>query len=132
MTWILLTDGVRDVAYALSFNLLPLYLDEIGGLSIQQIGWLELIFGIAMMAGHRYRPAGWRITRASGWASALGFALQFIALLTFVRVSGFWGFAGAWVAVGPGGGDDVAGLQVLDQQGSPRKSARHGVWPVQH
>ncbi len=42
LIWILVTDGVRDVAYALSFNLLPLYLDEIGGLSVQQIGWLDV------------------------------------------------------------------------------------------
>ena len=38
ITWILLTDGVRDVAFSMSFTLVPIYLQDIGGMSIQQIG----------------------------------------------------------------------------------------------
>lgn len=99
ITWLLLTDGVRDIAYALSFNLLPLYLNEIGGLSIQQIGWLESIFAISMMAISV--PAGWLADKKGERVGiALGFVLQFVAIMTLIRVAGFWGFAGAWALLG--------------------------------
>jgi MFS family permease len=103
LTWVLLTDGIRDVAYALSFNLLPLYLDEIGGLSIQQIGWLESFFGIAMMA--ITMPAGWLADKkGERLGIALGFVLQFAAIMTFIYVSGFWAYAASWVLLGLGVG----------------------------
>lgn len=103
LTWILLTDGVRDVAYALSFNLLPLYLDEIGGLSIQQIGWLESFFGIAMMLVTV--PAGWLADKkGERLGIALGFLIQFAAIMTFIRVANFWGYAASWLLLGVGVG----------------------------
>lgn len=103
LTWILLTDGIRDVAYALSFNLLPLYLNDIGGLSIQQIGWLESFFGIAMMA--TTIPAGWLADKkGERLCIALGFILQFFAITIFIRVSGFWAYAASWVLLGLGVG----------------------------
>jgi len=103
VTWILVTDGVRDVAYSLSFNLLPVYLNDIGGLSVQQIGWLESIFGIAMML--ITVPAGWLADRrGERLGIILGFLLQFLALIIFIRVSGFLGFAMAWAMLGFGVG----------------------------
>ena len=57
VTWVLITDGVRDIAFALSGNLMPLYLESIGGMTYQQIGWLGSAFGICMMATNV--PAGW-------------------------------------------------------------------------
>jgi hypothetical protein len=39
---------VRDIAYALSFNLLPLHLEDIYGRSSS---WLNSLFGVCMMAG---------------------------------------------------------------------------------
>ncbi len=103
VTWILITDGVRDVAYALSFNLMPIYLDDFGGLSIQQIGWLESIFGMAMMAVTI--PAGWLADRkGERLGIAVGFALQFLALVVFLRASGFWGYGLVWMLLGVGVG----------------------------
>jgi len=103
ITWILVTDGVRDVAYALSFNLLPIYLQDIGKINIQQIGLLESVFGIAMMLVTF--PAGWLADkRGERLGIALGFGIQFIALMVFIRVSGFWGFASAWALLGVGVG----------------------------
>jgi MFS family permease len=101
--WIMLTDGVRDVAYALSFNLLPLYLNDIGGLSIQQIGWLESIFALSMMA--ITVPAGWLADKKSERLGiACGFVLQFVAIMTLINVAGFWGYAFAWALLGIGVG----------------------------
>jgi MFS family permease len=120
ITWILLTDGVRDVAFALSFNLLPLYLEDIGGLSIQQIGWLQSIFGIFMMA--ITIPAGWLADkRGERLGIALGFLLQFFALLTFLRVQGFWGYAGAWALLGLGVGLMSPAYQSLISKAVPDK-----------
>ena len=103
VTWILVTDGVRDVAFSLSFNLLPVYLNDIGGLSVQQIGWLESIFGIAMML--ITVPAGWLADRRGECLGIiLGFLLQFAALVIFLRVTNFLGFAMAWAMLGFGFG----------------------------
>lgn len=103
VTWILLTDGVRDIAYALSNNLLPIYLQEDGGLNLQQIGFLEAVFGVFMMI--TTLPAGWLADKKGeriGITS--GFLLQFVALLIFTRSSSFWGFAIAWAMLGVGVG----------------------------
>lgn len=103
ITWILVTDGVQDIAYSLSFNLLPVYLNDFGGLSIQQIGWLESIFGVFMML--ITVPAGMLADRkGERLGIAVGFFLQFLALMVFIRVSTFWGFAFAWALLGLGMG----------------------------
>jgi len=120
VTWILLTDGVRDVAYALSFNLMPLYLDEIGGLTIQQIGWLESIFGVFMMLVTI--PAGWLADkRGERIGIVLGFALEFFALLIFMRAGSFWGYGIAWATLGVGVGMMSPSYQSLISKAVPEK-----------
>jgi len=101
VTWILITDGIRDIAFNLSFNLYPVYLDDVGGLSFQQIGWLEAIFAIFMMLISM--PAGWLADRrGERLVIILGFILQCIALLAFLEMSGFVGYAIAWAIFGLG------------------------------
>ena len=120
VTWLLLTDGVRDVAYALSFNLFPVYLNDIGGISVQQIGWLESFFGMAMMLVTM--PAGWLADKKGERLSiALGFVLQFAALMLFIRVSGFWGYAGAWALMGVGVGFMAPAFSSLTSKAVPEK-----------
>ncbi|MDY6846341.1 MAG: MFS transporter [Chloroflexota bacterium] len=103
LTWLLLTDGVRDIAFSMSFRLMPLYLEEIGGMSLQQIGWLNSFFGIAMMV--TTIPAGWFADKFSERAAiALGFFLEFVAMLTLINVETFIGFAGVWALFGVGVG----------------------------
>lgn len=103
LTWLLLTDGVRDIAFSLSFRLMPIYLEDIGGLSLQQIGWLTSIFGIAMML--TTIPAGWFADKfGERIAIALGFFLEFIALLLLINVETFIGFAASWATFGVGVG----------------------------
>ncbi len=101
LTWIFLTDGVRDVAWALSNQLMPLYLQEFGQLSVEQIGWLGSLFGIVCMAASI--PGGWF---ADKWgertAIALGFGFQFAALTVFLGATGFWGYALCWGLFGMG------------------------------
>lgn len=103
ITWILLTDGVRDIAFSMSFNLLPLYLEDVGRLSIQQIGWLESVFGISMMLVTM--PAGWLADKkGERLGIAVGFLLHFVALIAFLQATTYLGFLGAWVLLGFGAG----------------------------
>jgi MFS family permease len=103
LTWLLLTDGVRDIAFSMSFRLMPLYLEEIGGMSLQQIGWLSSFFGMAMMI--TTIPAGWFSDKFSERAAiALGFFLEFVAMLLLINVNTFLGYAGVWALFGVGVG----------------------------
>jgi len=103
VTWVLITDGVRDIAYSLSGNLFPVYLEEIGNMSYQQIGWLGSVFGISMML----------VTIGAGWLAdkkgervgiVIGFLLEFFAMFSFMKVSGFWGYAMVWSLFGVAAG----------------------------
>lgn len=120
ITWVLLTDGVRDVAYSLSFTLVPVYLQDIGGMSIQQIGWLESIFGIFMML--ITIPAGWLADRKGDRVPiVMGFLLEFLAMMTFIRVSTFPGYAAAWALFGLGVGLMSPAYQSLISKAVPEK-----------
>jgi len=101
MTWIVVTDGIRDISFSLSGSLIPVYLEGIGRMSAQQIGWLSSILGIAMMltsfpAGHLADMRGERV------AIALGFALQSAALFLFIRANNFLTYAISYFIIGVG------------------------------
>ncbi|MBN1535868.1 MAG: MFS transporter [Anaerolineales bacterium] len=99
VTWILVTDGVRDIAYEMSFTLTPLYLNDIGKMSVQQIGWMESVFGIFMMI--TTTPAGWLADKKGERLGILtGFVLQFASLLLFTHVTTLWGFMASWALLG--------------------------------
>ncbi len=101
LTWILVTDSIRDIAYSLSFNLMPIYLKDTGGLTIQQIGWLQSIFGICNMAINV--PAGILADRkGERLAIVAGFITQFVAFMVFLQARTFLGFAVAWGMLGIG------------------------------
>jgi MFS family permease len=95
MTWLLITDGVRDIAVDMSFNLMPVYLSDIWGLTRQQIGLLDGIFGLVLvLAGY---PAGWLADKASERVALVsGLIAVLTSRLTFVLATGFWGFAFSW------------------------------------
>lgn len=99
LTWILLTDGVRDIAFSMSFRLMPLYLEEIAGMSLQQIGWLSSAFGVASML--TTIPAGWFADKFSERiAISLGFLLEFFAMLLMIYMKSFIGFVCVWALFG--------------------------------
>jgi len=101
VTWILITDGMRDVAFALSMNLLSVYMQEKIGLTLSQIGLASSLFGLSMMLAHL--PGGWLADKVGERLGiAVGFALSGLALggLVFVPRGAFgltclgWGIAG--------------------------------------
>ncbi|MGB2956017.1 MAG: MFS transporter [Anaerolineales bacterium] len=120
MTWILITDGVRDIAFTMSFTLESLYLEEVGGLSMRQIGLLSSVFGIFNMI--TTIPAG-KLADQKGERVAIvgGFFLTFIALLVFLNVNTFWGYAAAWAIFGVGVGSMSPAYQSLTSKAVPEK-----------
>jgi MFS family permease len=118
LTWILITDGIRDIAYTMSFTMESLYLEEVGGLSMRQIGFLGSIFGIFnMITGI---PAG-KLADAKGERVAIvgGFLLDFVALLIFLNVYTFWGYAISWAIFGVGVGLMSPAYQSLTSKAVP-------------
>ena len=82
---------------------MPLYLESIGGMTYQQIGWLGSVFGICMMATNV--PAGWLADKKGERIGiVLGFLLEAMAMGLFVVTQGFWGYALTWALFGVGVG----------------------------
>lgn len=103
VTWIFITDGVRDVAFRLSGELQPLYLEQVAGISLVQIGLLGSIFSAAMM----FTPVlSGRISDKYGERVpiSMGFGLIFIAFMIFLQSTVFPGFVATWVVFGVGVG----------------------------
>jgi DHA1 family multidrug resistance protein-like MFS transporter len=103
ITWIFVTDGVSDIAFRLSGELQPLYLDQIGHISVQQIGLLGSISTLAMMfvpmlSGKLVDRYNERVPLVSG------FLLVFTAFMVFIQAKSFSVFALSWIIFGIGGG----------------------------
>jgi len=102
-TWIVITDGIGDISFSLSFDLMPVYMDDIGRMTIEQIGILFSIFGVLGMMANLL--AGWLADRkGERLVIAFGFVLIFAGYMVFLKVNSFWGFAGAWALLGVGVG----------------------------
>jgi DHA1 family multidrug resistance protein-like MFS transporter len=120
ITWILITDGVRDIAFSMSFTLMPLYLEDIGGLTIKEIGFLSSIFGIFNMVTNM--PAGWLADKKGERVTiVMGFVLSFVALIVFLQVYTFWGYALVWAIFGVGVGLMSPAYQSLISKAVPEK-----------
>lgn len=118
ITWLVLTDGVRDMAATMSFTFMPIYLETIGGLSLQQIGWLSSVFGVANMVATI--PAGWLADkRGERLAISLGFLGNFLAIVIFLRAGNFFGFALSWGVFGLGVGMMTPAFQSLISKAIP-------------
>ncbi len=103
VTWIFIVDGISDIAFRLSWELQPLYLEKIAGISIQQIGLLGSINGIAsmfipMLSGKLTDRYGERVPIVSG------FLMVFGAFMVFLQAKTFGMFALSWIIFGIGGG----------------------------
>jgi DHA1 family multidrug resistance protein-like MFS transporter len=103
LTWLLLTDGIRDIAFTMSFNLMPVYLKDFGMLKEDQIGALGSLMGICTMA--ITIPAGWLADKkGERVAIALGYIIITMALIVFLQANSFWLFALSWILFGLGSG----------------------------
>ncbi len=120
ITWLIITDGSRDIAFSMSFNLMPLYLEDIGGMSVQQIGWLISFYGIATMIMNI--PGGWWADKKGERSGiVLGYLFTFAGLVVFLEASSFWGYCACWVLFGLGDGMMGPAYQSLISKAVPEK-----------
>jgi MFS family permease len=101
LTWILISDGVRDVAFSLGFQLEPLYMQNIMGLSNMQIGWLSSLSSVMTIL--LMSPAGWLSDKRGERVGIVGgFAVVALGMVAFLRARTFAGFAVSWALFGTG------------------------------
>jgi MFS family permease len=103
ITWIFLTDGIADIAFRMSGELQPLYLEQIANIGLEQIGLLGSINAISamfvpMLSGKLVDKYGERLPLMAG------FFLIFVAFMVFLRAQDFLTFAISWAVFGFGGG----------------------------
>lgn len=120
ITWILLTDGLRDVSFQFSENLFPVYMQEFGGLSLQQIGWVTSVFGICMMLVTI--PGGWLSDKAGERVGiATGMLLLGSSLLILISIPQEvqWLYYVGWGVAGMGAGIMTPAYQSLISKAVP-------------
>lgn len=121
-TWIMITDGVRDIFFNMSFSFLSVYMQDIASLSISQIGVMNSIFGIAMMAV--MIPAGWLADkvgeRVNIAISFLFLASTFGLIAAVPPASPAWVYALGWVIAGIGVGLATPAYQSLISKAVPQ------------
>lgn len=121
VTWMLITDGLRDTSFQFSGNLFPVYMQEIGGLSLQQIGWVTSTFGIFMMLSTI--PGGWLSDKAGERVGiALGMILLSAALFILINIpqGNQWLFFVGWAVAGVGAGISGPASQSLISKAVPQ------------
>jgi MFS family permease len=130
LTWLLITDGVRDIAFSLTGTYFPIYLEQFGGLTATQIGVLTSLTGIASMLINY--PAGWLADKKGERINiVIGFLLQFGALFAFMRLNSFWGYAIVFALFGLGSGIMQPAYQSLLSKVLPKKLRGTGFGLIQ-
>jgi len=118
VTWIFISDGVGDVAWRLSDQLFPLYLNEEIGLTVAQIGIIEAVFGIAMMSATL--PSGWLSDKIGERITImLGFFFVFLGFIIFLQSSDIVGVTIAWGVFGFGIGGLVPPYESIVSKAFP-------------
>jgi MFS family permease len=120
LTWIFVTDGVADIAFRMSGELQPLYLDQLYGITVTQIGLLGSINAMAamfvpMLSGKLVDKYDERLPLISG------FLLIFTSIVIFLRADSFLTFAISWAVGGFGGGMLGPAFQSLISKAVPPK-----------
>lgn len=103
LTWIWITDGLLDTSFNLSSQLFPIYLSDIGHLTVEQIGLFTSFFGGACILGNFI--GGWLTDQ---WSERTiltgGFALLAASLVVMVTSSSYFGFLLSRILMGLGDG----------------------------
>ncbi len=122
ITWMLITDGLRDISFQFSGNLFPVYMQEVGGLSYQQIGWVTSMFGVFMMLSTF--PGGWLSDKVGErFCIALGMVLLSSSLFILVLIPDGvqWLYFVGWGVAGVGAGISGPAYQSLISKAVPQK-----------
>ena len=122
ITWILITDGVRDISFGLSMNFLPVYMQQYGFMNFRQIGLMNSIFGLFVMASTI--PGGWLADKVSErFVIVLGFISIGAALWMLIGMptTNLWLYGAGWGLAGIGVGLMTPAYQSLISKAVPRK-----------
>ncbi len=118
LTWIIISEGIRVFASYLSFNLLPVYLNDIGLINKQGIGLIDGLHGIAWVLAAPI--GGWLSDKSSERNSfMLGTAIFLSSFLIFILAEGFEVFALSWIIMGIGGALLDPAVNALIARGAP-------------
>jgi MFS family permease len=118
LTWIIVSEGIRVFASYLSFNLLPVYLNDIGLINKQGIGLIDGLHGIAWVLAAPI--GGWLSDKSSERNSfMLGTAIFLSSFLIFILAEGFEIFALSWIVMGIGGALLDPAVNALIARGAP-------------
>ncbi len=122
-TWIMITDGIRDIFLNMSVTFLSVYMQDIALLSISQIGLMNSLFGVAMMVV--MMPAGWLADKVGERVNIavsflfMAFAMGMISLLPPASPALYYGMG--WVIAGIGVGLATPAYQSLISKAVPPK-----------
>ena len=122
-TWILITDGVRDIFFNMSMSFLSVYMQDIARLTISQIGIANSIFGLAMVAV--MIPAGWlsdKVGERVNIAISFLFIAVSIGMIALVPpASPAWVYNLGWIIAGIGVGLSTPAYQSLISKAVPQR-----------
>ncbi len=101
VTWIFISDGVGDVTFSMVGNLFPLFMNNIKGLTMTQIGILGSVSSVAAMI---FMALGGLLSdkRGERVGIVLGNLLVGGAIIMMLNVSSFYLFIIAWALLGMG------------------------------
>jgi MFS family permease len=98
-TWTLITKSALDVSERLCTELLPLYVQQIGEMRIEQISLMVSLLGISTMVFSV--PAGILSDRfGERLVIMIGLIITGVSLIVFINVNSFSGFAMGWTILG--------------------------------
>jgi len=101
LTWIWVTDALGDTAFNMIGELFPIYMTEIGGLNVEQVGVVKAVRGVAVIVAAPL--AGLLVDRFSEKMTiATGFALQAIGILLLIISRNIFGFGVMMIIFGLG------------------------------
>jgi MFS family permease len=120
LTWIWVTDAIGDTAFNLIGQIYPIYLSDIGGLNLEQIGVLNAAWGVGTILSSL--GSGWLVDRRSERQVIItGFAIEALALGLLLLARGFPAYLATMFIFGLGTGSLMPAYDSLISKAVPEE-----------